>query len=265
MPELPEVENARRFLEQNLLQQTIVEARGLRPNEQGNVGLLTGQAALAFHRRGKVLWAEFSGGVGLLTHLGMTGKYLAQLPSAPLPTHTHAVLQINNKAILFYDPRRFGCFWVGAWAEVLRRIPVLGPDPLVDGISGEVLQGAFRGCTRPIKNALLDQQRLAGVGNIYAAEALFRSRIHPEASADALTLAHWSLLAAGILVSMKRTLDEEEPLRYVQEKGAPNPFLVYGRAGEPCPVCGEPIARIVQAGRSTFFCSSCQKRPRARR
>jgi formamidopyrimidine-DNA glycosylase len=265
MPELPEVEIARRFLVRHLEGKTITRAAGLRPEEQGNVALLQDQTALAFHRRGKVLWAEFSGDVGLLTHLGMTGKYLSQPHAMPLPSHTHAILQTEDTAILFQDPRRFGCFWVGSWQEVLRRIPKLGPDPLVDGISGEVLREAFRGSDRPIKSALLDQQRLAGVGNIYASEALFRAKIHPELSTKSLTLAQWSLLAENILVSMKKTLDETSPLRYVQEKDAPNPFLVYDREGTPCPVCQTPISRIVQSGRSTFFCVTCQPRRRATR
>ena len=262
MPELPEVEITRRFLERHLLHQTITDVRANRPAEQGEVTLLRGQTALAFYRRGKTLWIKFSGEVGILSHLGMTGKFLVQTPEAPCPAHTHAILFTQTQAVLFCDPRRFGAFWVGAWSDVLSRLPTLGPDPLLDGLSGEVLQQAFGGARRPVKTALLDQRRLAGVGNIYAAESLFRARIHPETLTDALTLTQWRSLAEGILASIHRALEVEGegPMIYLQEPNSKNPFLVYGRPNTPCPVCQTPITRIVQAGRSTFFCSRCQKK-----
>jgi formamidopyrimidine-DNA glycosylase len=262
MPELPEVEITRRFLERHLLDQTITDVRSNRPDEQGGVALLRRQTAQAFYRRGKTLWVKFSGEVGLLSHLGMTGKFLVQTPETPRPAHTHAVMRTKTQDVLFCDPRRFGAFWVGTWSDVIGRLPTLGPDPLLDGLSGEMLQKAFRGVRRPIKTALLDQQRLAGVGNIYASESLFRARIHPEVLTDALTIHQWRSLSDSILASITRALavEGEGPMIYLQEPNSKNPFLVYGRPNTPCPVCKTLITRLVQAGRSTFFCSGCQQR-----
>ena len=142
----------------------------------------------------------------------------------------------------------------------------LGRDPLADGLTGPQLKAAIGPSKRAIKVALLDQHRIAGLGNIHAAEALFRAGIHPARKPSSLQAAEWSRLAKAIHQAIEFALDQEDSdeIEYLEESGSENPFYVYGRGGEPCKRCGTPIESFVLGGRTTYFCPRDQPRRRAR-
>jgi formamidopyrimidine-DNA glycosylase len=212
--------------------------------------------------------------LGVWSHLGMTGKWLRRPAGEEKPRFARVSLALDDGQALHYcDMRLFGRFRVikdGRFSDVAE-IAALGPDPLADGIDARALHQRLQRIRTPIKVALLDQTLLAGVGNILANEALFRARLDPRRPARSLTLAEVRRLRRGILAAIQFGLrqfvaegatDDQADIRYVEEPGTPNPFLVYGRAGAPCPRGGGAvIQRIVQAGRSTFFCPACTRPP----
>ena len=288
MPELPEVEVAARNLRRWGAGQTIRAvrtdpraARLFRPGSAKAALALAGARLREIRRVGKNLLLTFARGrapVGVWSHLGMTGKWLRRAAAEPAPPATRVELDLEGGARLCYvDRRMFGRFRVvrGARFERLPEIAALGPDPLVDGIDVRALADRLARLRTPIKVALLDQTLLAGVGNIQASESLFRAGIDPRRPARSLSAAEVRRLAAGIRRSIDFTLGSfavagadggGADIGYVEERQAPNPFLVYGRAGERCPRCkragsqggGGTIVRIVQAGRATFYCPRCQ-------
>lgn len=203
--------------------------------------------------------------VGVLAHLGMTGKWLRREGEALAPHHSRARLRLEDGAVLhFQDPRLFGRLRAvaGARFEAVPEIAALGPDPLAHGIDPAALAEGLARSRLPIKVRLLDQSLLPGVGNIHASEACFRARIDPRRPARALSAAEVRSLGKAVLASFRMTLEAEDgpEITYVEEPGAENPFLVYGREGERCPRCRKvPLRRIVQAQRSTFFCPACQR------
>jgi formamidopyrimidine-DNA glycosylase len=140
-------------------------------------------------------------------------------------------------------------------------ISALGVDPIVDGLSVEQLQRALGSSKQQLKVAMMDQGRIAGLGNIHAAEALFRAKLHPARLPASLTPAEWTRLQAGIMASLTFALETTqglEEIEYVEEPGTKNPFLVYGREGEPCSRCRTPIEYLDQGGRTSYFCPHCQ-------
>jgi formamidopyrimidine-DNA glycosylase len=202
--------------------------------------------------------------VGVLAHLGMTGKWIRRERAEAPPSHSRARLRLEGGAVLHYqDPRLFGRLRVvaGARFEEVPEIAALGPDPLAHGIDPVRLAEGLARSGLPIKVRLLDQALLPGVGNIHASEACFRARIDPRRPARALSRAEARALGRAVLASFRMTLEAEDgpEITYVEEPGAENPFLVYAREGERCPRCRRAaIRRIVQAQRSTFFCPACQ-------
>jgi formamidopyrimidine-DNA glycosylase len=267
MPELPEVEIAARNLRRWLAGQKIVAARipatrilrgAAAPALEKR---LSGRKVTAVERRGK--WLRL--GVDrdwLYSHLGMTGKWVRRGRDEPAHRHERARLDVARASVRYLDPRLFGRLVLRARDEELADWRALGADPLVDGLDADALGATLKRTSRSIKEVLLDQTVIAGVGNIQATEALWRARLHPARRASSLSAAEVRRLVKGIERSIADTLaDEEGPeITYVEEPGAPNPFRVYARAGEPCPRCGRRIERIVQAGRSTTLCPKCQPR-----
>ena len=257
MPELPEVEIAARNLRAWAIGRRVVRAeaddgarRIFRPERpRAFTAAVAGLRIGDVRRIGKQLLIRLDGrrpgALGVVSHLGMTGKWLRRLPGEAPPSHSRARLALEDGQTLHYrDPRLFGR---------LR---------LEDGIDEGRLAEALARRSIPIKIALLDQALLPGVGNILASEALFRARIDPRRKANALTRPEVKRLRVAVLAAIEDTLAREsgpEP-RYVEEPGSENPFLVYARAGETCPRCRKGrIARLVQAQRSTFYCPRCQR------
>jgi formamidopyrimidine-DNA glycosylase len=279
MPELPEVETVMRGLRQRLEGRQIVRAvlhrADLRwPFPEGLAQRLTGARVESFRRRAKYILMRLDGGDSVLLHLGMSGRMVLgpAHPNAPI-LHEHMVLETDDGwRVGFVDPRRFGSVDLVATAaeDAHRLLAGLGPEPLEQGFSAAHLAASLVGRRTPLKSALLDQKIVAGLGNIYVCEALFRARLSP--SRDAHTVA--GARAARLVPAIKATLTEAiaaggSSLRdYVQPSGELGYFQhawkVYGRVGQACERCPGPpkcegIGRIVQSGRSSFFCARTQK------
>jgi formamidopyrimidine-DNA glycosylase len=296
MPELPEVETVRRGLlpamEGRVITRATVNRPDLRwPFPPGMADRLTGARVLLLRRRSKYILADLSTGETLLIHLGMSGRMLISPPPLlgkgvapetretlgewhhhhPAPEkHDHVVLDMEDGTrITFNDARRFGAMDMmpTATADTHPLLAVLGPEPLGNDFSETYLAARLKGRNTPIKSALLDQHIIAGLGNIYVCETLYRARIHPARKAgriaapraaalvplirDVLTEA---ITAGGSSLRDYRQADGE--LGYFQHS-----FQVYGREGQPCLTsgCTDTIHRIVQSGRSSFYCPSCQR------
>ncbi|MGZ3438845.1 MAG: bifunctional DNA-formamidopyrimidine glycosylase/DNA-(apurinic or apyrimidinic site) lyase [Polyangia bacterium] len=275
MPELPEVEVARRNLDKWLRRGTLVRVE-LSPRLFVLAGVgsarsfaqtMRGRPVRAVERRGKWLRLALDGDLALFSHLGMTGKWVLRAHDAPPERFERARLDTPKRSVRYLDPRLFGTLQ-GARGEVAPSAwSGLGPDALVDGVDAARLHARLVRISRSIKEALLDQTILAGVGNIQAAEALWRARLNPLRASSSLSAAEVASLARAIEASIADTLAREDSpeITYVEEAGADNPFDVYGKHGEPCPRCGRTLRRIVQGGRSTVFCSRCQPPRRAKR
>ena len=273
VPELPEVEIWRENLEAWVRGRTIREASApdeLLRGKQSRRSVetkLAGSTIQKVLRRAKFLLFEMDERrPSLLIHLGMTGTFEQVPRGETLPKFTRASLRFTRgPSLAFIDVRRLGEFRLVDGKEE-KRLAALGMEPLSDAFrTGPVFELAQRS-SRSIKLLLMDQKKIAGIGNIQASEALYRARIHPEQPADALTYGEVKRLVESTRRSLRKTIADarSENLRYMQQ-GAPNRFRVYGREDEPCPNCGWPIERVVQDGRSSFFCPSCQPAPRAPR
>lgn len=274
MPELPEVETYVRELEPELTGRTITAARVFwsrtiaEPLAEEFPARIAGLGFHQFDRRGKYMLLGMSDGSTLIVHLRMTGKLLL-LPNETEPNkHTHVVMDLDNGQALHYnDPRKFGRIWLVP--DQTRVLAKLGPEPLVDAFAVEQFAARLAERKAPIKALLLDQRIVAGVGNIYADEALFHARIHPARPGGSLTLeeivrlhgAVRQVLTAGI-ERRGSTLGDSNLQNYLRPGGMPgdfqNEFFVFRRTGKPCLVCGTPIERIVITQRSTHFCPFCQ-------
>jgi formamidopyrimidine-DNA glycosylase len=275
MPELPEVETIVRGLRPLVRGRRIngvwtsglplhlrrpVDARGLKR-------IAIGRVIADVRRLGKYILLGLRGDAdaGVIIHLGMTGRLRVQSAGAARVPHTHVVLALaGGDELRFSDPRRFG--WVEPTAAFADSAALarLGPDPLSQ-LDETALAASLAGVRAPIKAFLLDQHRIAGLGNIYVSEALFRARIPPTARAGRLRARAPELLAA-IRAALENAIDlRGTTLRdYVGADGVPgdnaSALLVYGRAGDPCTACGGPIRRRVDGGRATFYCPKCQRR-----
>ena len=278
MPELPEVETIRRQLAPHLEGRRIgaveiLDARWTRPHDPRPVERrLHGVVVDRVDRSGKYLDLVLSDQQHLLIHLRMTGSLLFD----PLeePPHTRVRFQLDGAhRLLYVDPRRFGTgHLVSSESERDAYLSArLGAEPLTPAFTALYLRQAARGRRAPVKAFLLDQRRIAGVGNIYADEALFRAGIHPLRPAGQLTTAQWARLHEAIEEVLTAGIDARgatiDDFRHVDgARGSfQDRFLVHRRAGEPCPTCGGTVRKIVAAGRGTYVCERCQKRPRARR
>ncbi len=270
MPELPEVEHAASCLRRWLLGERIerVEApasrvlRGASP--AGVARRLRERRLCAVERRGKYLLLSFDGGVGILSHLGMTGKWIRRRPDESVPAHSRVRLHVDDAVVHYVDPRMFGRFTVHPLAELeqLPEVRIIGTDPLHDGRYGATLATALARTKRPVKVALMDPRVTAGIGNILATEALFRAKIHPLRPASSLRPAEIGTLSRGIRAAIRRSMqsvEQEDEISYQSDAESDNPFLVYGRAGEPCPRCRAPLGHMTLGGRTTVFCPRCQR------
>ncbi|MCG7362559.1 bifunctional DNA-formamidopyrimidine glycosylase/DNA-(apurinic or apyrimidinic site) lyase [Roseomonas sp. ACRSG] len=280
MPELPEIETVMRGLAAVLEGQTILRAEtrreGMRwPFPAGLAETLSGARVTGFRRRGKYMLMRLSNAQSVLIHLGMSGRMVARPRGAntPPPAHEHLMLETaEGTHVGFVDPRRFGSVdLVPTAAEDSHRLLAgMGPEPLEDDFTPAILAAALAGKQTPIKAALLDQSVVAGLGNIYVAEALFRAGISPRRLAGTVPGARAERLVPAIKDVLRDAIEAGgSSLRdYVQADGElghfQDRFRVYDREGEPCPLCpGAPacqgVSRIVQAGRSTFFCARTQR------
>ena len=283
MPELPEVETVRRGLvptmEGAVIERADVNRPDLRwPFPPNMADRLKGQRILRLRRRSKYILADLSSDETLLIHLGMSGRILISgdplgqfVHEHPAPEkHDHVVFHMQNGArITFNDPRRFGAMDLLSTPVAVHHplLAKLGPEPLGNGFNAAYLKGAFRGKNTPVKAALLDQRIVAGLGNIYVCEALYRARISPKRRAGQISATRVSALvpvireviaeaieAGGSSLRDFRQTDGE--LGYFQHR-----FDVYDREGEACrtPDCSRTVSRIVQSGRSSFYCPLCQR------
>jgi len=275
MPELPEVETVRARLEpvlvgRRLERVEIHDPRLTRPFDPARVAAeLEGERIAAVDRRGKYLIVRFESGRVLLIHLRMTGNLLhgsGEWLSADDP-HRRAVVRLDDGSDVAYrDVRRFGT-WLLVEPNELE--PYLGDrvgrEPLERSFTTKRLAEALVGRRTPVKAAILDQRRLAGVGNIYADEALWRARIHPQRPAGELGLDELKALHRGIRTALKAGIARQgATLRDYRTPdggsgGMQHEFKVYGREGEPCDRCGTPIEKIRAAGRGTWYCPNCQR------
>jgi formamidopyrimidine-DNA glycosylase len=275
MPELPEVETVMRGLDGRLTGRRILRATLHRPNLRWVIPaelpeVLTGALVLGFRRRGKYIFMRLDSGISVLIHLGMSGRMVID---APFALHEHLTIETDEGArVGFVDPRRFGALdLVATDAEDTHKLVAgMGPEPLGNYFSVPVLVEALAGRASPIKAALLDQSVVAGIGNIYASEALFRARISPRRRAAALGAARIERLVPAIRETLTEAIAAGgSSLRdYVQPSGELGYFQhawkVYDRAGSPCERCpGLPacagIRRMVQTGRASFYCPMTQR------
>jgi formamidopyrimidine-DNA glycosylase len=278
MPELPEVETIRRQLaphvEGRVLEAVeVLDARWCRPlTPEEMVHAIAGRRVERLGRRGKYLVWDLADDMHLLMHLRMTGTLLLD-PDPPM-RHTRVRFALGDgHALVFDDPRRFGTGELALGPEALEAFfdARLGVEPLEREFTAEHLYALARTSRAPVKAFLLDQKRVAGVGNIYADEALFRARVHPLRPANRLTRAQCAAIRDAVVESLMAGLeakgatidDFRDP--YGVSGSFQDQFLVHLREHEPCPNCGHPVRKLRAAGRGTYVCERCQPRPRATR
>ena len=294
MPELPEVETIRRQLEPELLKRRIerlevLDARWTRPVEPRQVEeQVNGRRIESLRRRGKYLLMDLEGGVTLVMHLRMTGNLLlvdegdlvAAVDESAFEReerYLRARFSLDDgRELWFSDARRFGEAFALATGRVEERFAGrVGIEPFSEQFTAEAIERLAAGRTAPLKSFLLDQAGIAGVGNIYADEALWRAELHPLSPAGSMRHEHAEALREGVIEALQAGLDEGGASvdDYVDARGErgsmQDEFIVHNREGETCPRCGDTIRRIVVSGRSTYFSPGCQvrlrRRPRHRR
>lgn len=275
MPELPEVELHRRHLDAWLPGRTVARveagARLVMHQDQPFEALaaaLEGRRLGPVKRHGKHLFCTVASGGALYVHLGMTGHLSRRAEGAAEPRFRALSLVLDTGLrVELTDPRRFGAvgFFPRGMEDPEAPHAGMGPDLLFNPPTPEALCAFYARVSSPLKVALMDQARVAGLGNIHVAEALWRARISPRQRARDLTLPQAHALLTGIRETFDLVLgdDDGEGVAYVEVPGNANPFLVYDREGEPCPRCRTALMREVQGGRSTFFCPTCQPPPDA--
>jgi len=272
VPELPEVETVRRGLAELIMGRRVEQAwcgrSDLRyPFPAGFVSALEGSVISRIDRRGKYLLFALGDGRLLAWHLGMTGQFHVLPAQSPAAKHEHVRLLLDDGGSLRYrDARRFG--YAGLMDEDHWQshpwFAHMGPEPLSEDFNAAVLAGLCRGRKSPIKGVIMDAHVVAGIGNIYACEALYGAGIHPGRAAGRISLLRLQGLIDSIRTVLLAAIEAggSSISDFVRADGRPgmfaHQFSVYGRAGKPCPACGGEIRRIVQAGRSSFFCPGCQ-------
>jgi formamidopyrimidine-DNA glycosylase len=287
MPELPEVESVRRGLVAARVRAPITAV--WRSPEQLRIGadwkreheqleILRGATPKQVRRRGKyLLWhmtgADSAEELVLLIHLGMSGRCGIADAAQPRVAHTHLILDFDDhRQLRFVDPRRFGGLRAGPVAAIYETEPIasLGPEPLDRGFDGQTLAASLGRSNRALRDALLDQRAVAGIGNIYAIEACFDAGLHPLLPARRLAPSAWQRLAAALIAALRRGIDNGgttlKDFRNVTGEVGRNQddLRVYGRAGQPCPRCATALLAFVHQARSGVLCPRCQARPRAR-
>ena len=277
MPELPEVELVARALDRIIRDRRIVAAELLRarlaPDSSPRqfASLLRGSSVEAVGRRGKHILVRLDNERVLITHLRMTGRFLYLPVEAPLPKHTHAIFYLDNeRRLVFTDQRHFGLMKIVAASELdeAKELRFLAPEPFSEEFTIDYLHAALSRSRRTLKETLLDQKRVLGLGNIYAAEVMYLARINPFTVAAELTKRRVPRLHRAILDVLSESLSHGSTMNVDPENidgsyyggSYEGHWRVYDREGEPCPTCKAFIRRISHAGRSTFFCPRCQRR-----
>ena len=261
MPELPEVEHATRRLAAIATGKRVAALRALHPAlarglADGDVERIAGRRVEHVERRGKHQLLHLSDGVVLVAHFRMAGDWHDGVPDEP-PRFARAVVEFTDgSAVFLVDSRAFATIVVRDSGD--EQLPALGIDAASPALDGTALARALAGRRGPIKPVLLDQSVVAGLGNIYAAEALWHAELSPFAAAGSLAADVLDRLAPAITHTMQLAL--ADPGRYSRGEGLDR-LAVYGRAGEPCLRCGSSVERVPQAGRSTFYCPGCQRLP----
>jgi formamidopyrimidine-DNA glycosylase len=271
MPELPEVETCRRALEPLVLGADIGSYHhgdhSLRHQaEPQAMAELVGRRIVALSRRGKYLIFE-CGEEAFLVHLGMTGQLFMSPHSAEWKRHEHWRLKLSNGLLRYQDPRRFGMLMRCRCDQLEQhpRLAKLGPEPLSGDWSAGLLVSDCGASRKPIKHLIMDATRVVGVGNIYAAEALFAARIHPTRPANSINPKRLVVLHGEIIAVLERALESggSTVRDFRSSDGAPGYFAqelkVYGRAGQACTACQRQLKSLVSGGRSTVYCGHCQR------
>jgi len=270
MPELPEVETARRGLAANVegrrCQRGVLRRADLRwPIPDEIAGVLPGQRVDAVRRRAKYLLLDTAVGSALM-HLGMSGSLRVLPGDTPVRAHDHVDLVLDDARVLrFNDPRRFGCLLWQAPGAMHDLLADLGPEPLSDAFDGDYLFTLSRGRRAPVKTFLMDQRVVVGVGNIYAAEALFEAGISPLREAGRVSRERYRRLAEAVKRILAHAIDRGgTTLRdFISPDGAPGYFEqelnAYGREGQPCPRCGRALRGASIGQRATVWCAACQR------
>jgi len=269
MPELPEVETIRRDLAQEILKAHIIsvevlDVRVVRQPVQTFRQRIIGRRFEDVLRRGKALIFPLDSDEFLVIQPMMTGQMVFGF--SPPRKDTRVIFRLSGNRALFYnDQRTFGRVLVVKGLAEIGYFNILGPEPLEADFNVTYMRGMFKGRKRPVKNTLMDHTFVAGIGNIYACEILYRSRVSPKRAARRLTGGQIAAVHKNTVEVLKEAIAHRgSSMRnyrdgHGQEGGFKNRIQVYAREGQPCPSCGAPIKRIVQAGRSTFYCSHCQK------
>lgn len=273
MPELPEIEVLKRSLEPRLTGRRLlgveVHSPALRePLDRRALGELAGRRVERLGRRGKYLLIEVDSGATLVIHLGMSGRLTLAPAAGELEAHEHLSFSLEGgERLRLRDPRRFGLAFVAPTAGLGedRHFRHLGVEPLAPALTGAQLTALAQGRRGPVKSFLMDSRRLVGVGNIYATEALHLAGIHPTRSVARIAEARWQRLAEAVVEVLERAIAEGGTTLNDFTDGAGQAgeyqgnLAVYGRAGEACEACGATLRRIVQGGRSSFYCPRCQR------
>lgn len=271
MPELPEVETTLRGLRPHLVGQKVHGVLLRRPDLRWPIpteigAFLPGTTITALRRRAKYLLIDSDGSGSALFHLGMSGSLRVLAGDAVPKAHDHVDISLENGRILrFSDPRRFGCLLWQERGQVHPLLQGLGPEPLSDAFDGAYLHRISRGRSAPVKSFLMDQRVVVGVGNIYAAESLFRAGINPLREAGKLSLERYLRLAHAVKVILAHAIERGgTTLRdFINPDGAPGYFeqelLVYGREGEACRSCGAILRHALIGQRATVWCGRCQR------
>ena len=272
MPELPEVETLKRALTPLVLNKRLLKLGFLRKDLRFSIPLsklregLLNQTVSKITRKGKYILMHVPDGA-LLIHLGMSGRVVQTSSMKPMKKHTHAVFKFEPDVYLHYvDPRRFGCLlWVPK-GQTHPLLEGLGPDPLGEEIAATEMKLVAKKCSKAsIKSFLMNAKRISGVGNIYACEVLFAARVSPKKPARKINSVQWGLILSTLRDILQKSIAAGgTTLRdFYTTDGSQGYYklnlTVYDREDKPCPVCTEPIKRIVQSARSTFYCKVCQK------
>lgn len=275
MPELPEVETVANHLGKLVIGKKIVSATLLRarlaPHSEPKSfsAMLQNTSVVKIHRRGKHILIDLDNGRTLMVHLRMSGRFMLLAEESDEPKFTHARFDLDNgQKLLFQDQRHFGFMRIIDSSEIAttKELVKLAPEPFSDGFSAEYLKTTASRSTRNLKEFLLDQTKVCGVGNIYASEAMFMAGVNPRLKANKLTRPKSVRLHQAIRDVLSETLALGATMPVIPENIGGSIYgefddgwRVYGREGEPCPKCSTPLVRIVQAGRSTFYCRKCQR------
>jgi formamidopyrimidine-DNA glycosylase len=277
MPELPEVESLRRILARSAVGRTILRVRVAEPRLRRTMAHdfasdVAGRRIVRLGRRGKYLTVELSGAMAMIVHLGMSGSIThrgAEFDGTGLNSrHDHVQFELDDRSSLVYnDPRRFGLIRLLAMSELASspELRGMGPEPLGREFNTDYLAGVARGRRVAIKNLIMDQGIVAGIGNIYASEILFRAAVRPTRRASQVTRREIGRIVKETAPVLRAAINGRGTTfrSYRDSRGRPGRFaarlMVYGREGEPCLVCGSPIRNVVVGQRASFFCPRCQR------